>query len=78
METEYATRMPGRRVKLDRKWTEYLLGRPEQGMGSQRVKLNFEDGTSVNCPVFNASEMDLPEGFAGKTIVGLTNLGEKP
>lgn len=56
-------------IKLDKRWTERLLGWPESGMGYQRVDVRFSDGRELkDIPVFNAEEIDLPDEFAAASI----------
>ena len=57
------------RVRLSNKWVEYLIHQPESGMGYQRVDVVLEDGTRlVDCLVFNADEVEIPDMHAGKGI----------
>jgi hypothetical protein len=60
------------RRKLEPRWTEHLAKLPESGMGYQRVDVRFADGRELsNVMVFNAEDINLPEGFAGTDIVDL-------
>lgn len=53
------------RVKLPKKWSDYLVSKPESGMGYQRVDVRLQDGRLVeDVMVFNAEDMELPEEFA--------------
>lgn len=57
------------RLKLERRWTERLLGLPESGMGYQRVDVRLTDGRELkNVVVFNAEEMEVPDEFAQAKI----------
>jgi len=57
------------RVQLPNKWVEYLIHQPESGMGYQRVDVVLEDGTTlVDCLVFNADEIEIPDVHARKKI----------
>lgn len=61
------------RVQLPEKWTEYLVGQPESGMGYQRVDVDLEDGTHLEgCLVFNAEQIEIPGQHAGKSITRVT------
>jgi hypothetical protein len=52
------------RVKLDERWTKWLLELPEGGMGYQRVDVRFTDGRELkNVVVFNAEELEVPSDF---------------
>lgn len=57
------------RVQLPNKWVEYLIHQPESGMGYQRVDVVLEDGTTLlDCLVFNADEIEIPNAHVGKRI----------
>jgi hypothetical protein len=57
------------RVQLPNKWVKYLVHQPESGMGYQRVDVVLEDGTTlVDCFVFNADEIEIPDTHASKRI----------
>ena len=57
------------RVKLDPRWTKYLLQKPESGMGYQRVDIRFADGRELkNAAVFNAEDLELPDELADANI----------
>ena len=56
-------------MMLPAKCTKYLLTKPEDGMGFQKVKIVFTDGTVLHdCVVFNATEADVPVACASKKI----------
>ncbi len=60
------------RIKLDPRWTKMLQALPESGMGYQRVDLRLADGREIkDVPVFNAEEMDLPDGSPTVAIAEL-------
>ncbi|HKT32293.1 MAG TPA: hypothetical protein VJS89_07370 [Gammaproteobacteria bacterium] len=57
------------RVKLDKKWIDYLVSKPESGMGYQRVDVRLQDGRLIkNLTVFNAEDLELPDEFARQKI----------
>ncbi len=57
------------RIKLAQRWIDLLLKEPESGMGYQRVDVRFADGRHVeNAMVFNAEDLDVPDGFAGAEV----------
>jgi hypothetical protein len=50
------------RIKLPRRWTDYLLTQPESGMGYQRVVVRFRDGRILDSAiVFNSEELEAPD-----------------
>ena len=50
------------RIKLPRRWTDYLLTQPESGMGYQRVVVHFRDGRILDSAiVFNSEELEAPD-----------------
>lgn len=50
------------RIKLPRRWTDYLLTQPESGMGFQRVVVRLKDGRILDSAiVFNAEELESPD-----------------
>lgn len=52
------------RIKLDKKWTKFLLSIPESGMGYQIVDITFNNGNVIKgVNVFNAEELELPDGY---------------
>lgn len=52
-------------VKLEKKWTDYLVDQPESGMGYQKVDIWLKDNRVLkNVLVFNAQEIDLPDELA--------------
>lgn len=56
-------------VKLERKWTNYLVDQPESGMGYQKVDVRLKDNRVLkNVLVFNAEEIDLPDELAAVEI----------
>ena len=60
------------RVKLPKKWIDYLVSKPESGMGYQRVDVRLQNGRLLeNVMVFNAEDMELPEEFARLQIKDL-------
>ncbi|MHB8404552.1 MAG: hypothetical protein ACYDCJ_03920 [Gammaproteobacteria bacterium] len=60
------------RVKLSKEWTDYLVSKPESGMGYQRVDVRLQNGRLVeNVLVFNAEDLELPEEFARLQIKDL-------
>ncbi len=60
------------RVKLPKKWIDYLVSKPESGMGYQRVDVRLQNGRLLeNVMVFNAEDMELPEEFARFQITDL-------
>ncbi len=64
------------RVQLPPRWVRYLTHQPESRMGYQRVNVVLDDGTTLeNCVVFNAEEIELPDGFAGRRIEQMTLVG---
>lgn len=57
------------RVKLDKKWSDYLVSKPESGMGYQRVDVRLQDGRVIeNLTVFNAEDLELPDEFECQPI----------
>ncbi len=57
------------RVKLNKKWIDFLVSLPESGMGYQRVVISFVDGSELkDILVFNSEEAELPEDFSSKEI----------
>jgi len=49
------------KTKLPEKWSNYLIGLPESGMGYQLVDASFKDGTELKgLKVYNSSEIDIP------------------
>lgn len=57
------------RVKLDKKWSDYLVSKPESGMGYQRVDVRLQDGRLIeNLTVFNAEDLELPDEIARQPI----------
>lgn len=59
-------------VKLDSRWTDYLVRQPESGMGYQKVDLRLKgDKLLRNVLVFNCEDIQLPEEFADAEIVDL-------
>jgi hypothetical protein len=60
------------RTTLPEKWVQYLLRKPENGMGYQRVDVTFDDGSSADdCLVFNAEVIELPDSQEGKGIAAI-------
>ena len=54
------------RLKLSKKWIDYLLKMPETGMGYQIVNIKLKDGRLIeNVFAFNSEEIDLPEKYDG-------------
>jgi hypothetical protein len=59
-------------LKLDPKWSEYLVRQPESGMGYQRVDLRLKGNKILrNILVFNGEEIQLPDEFVEAEIVDL-------
>ena len=59
-------------VKLDPKWSDYLVRQPESGMGYQKVDLRLKGNKTLrNILVFNCEEIQLPEEFADAEILDL-------
>lgn len=57
------------RIKLDKKWIDYLVSKPESGMGYQRVDVRLRNGRLIeNLMVFNAEDLELPDEFARQPI----------
>jgi hypothetical protein len=53
------------RIKLPQQWIDYLLKKPESGMGYQRVDVRFVDGRHLgNAVVLNAELLEVPDTFA--------------
>lgn len=53
------------RIKLPKKWINYLVSKPESGMGYQRVDVRLQNGRLIeNIMVFNAEDLELPEELA--------------
>lgn len=53
------------RIKLPQRWIDYLLSKPESGMGYQRVDVRFSDGRHLeNAVVLNAELLEVPDAFA--------------
>lgn len=60
------------RIRLDTRWTNFLLRLPESGMGYQRVDIRFRNGQKLkDVPVFNAEDVELPEELARVEITDL-------
>lgn len=63
------------RLKLDPKFIDYLMDQPESGQGYQNVKVTLIDmndqTTDIECVVYNASEIEMPEDYATQDIVGV-------
>ncbi len=54
---------------LPKKWSEYLRGLPESGMGYQLVDVSFTDGSRLkNVSVLNSTYIDLPATHFSKRI----------
>ena len=52
------------RIKLSQRWIDYLLKKPESGMGYQRVDVQFADGRHLeNVVVLNAELIEVPDAF---------------
>lgn len=50
------------RLRLPRRWTDYLLTQPETGMGFQRVAVRLRNGRTLESAlVFNAEELETGE-----------------
>ena len=48
-------------VRLPEKWSRFLLGQPESGMGYQRVDVRMVNNRKItDVVVFNAEQMELP------------------
>ena len=52
------------RIKLSKKWIDYLCSLPESGMGYQVVDITPKDGRVLKgAIVFNAEELGLPPEY---------------
>jgi hypothetical protein len=61
------------RIKLNQRWTNWLLKLPESGMGFQSVDIRFADGRELtDVIVLNAEEVELPDDFARAEINSIT------
>jgi hypothetical protein len=50
------------KMKLEEPWISILTSLPESGMGYQKVRFIFKDGSlSLGFKVFNCSLLELPE-----------------
>lgn len=57
-------------VKLSPEWSDYLVRKPENGMGYQKVDVCLKGGKVLrDVLVFNCEEIQLPEEFADAEIV---------
>jgi len=57
------------RIKLSKKWIEYLTSTPESGMGYQIVDVTLKGGRVLKkIVVFNAEELNLPPEYKDVTI----------
>ena len=60
-------------IKLPRHWSEYLLKKPESGMGYQRVDVRFADGRHLeNTVVLHCELLEVPDSFAEAEVRDLT------
>lgn len=49
-------------IRLPEKWSRFLLGQPENGMGYQRVDVRLANDRKItDVVVFNAEEIELPD-----------------
>ena len=49
-------------IRLPEKWSRFLLGQPESGMGYQRVDVRLADNREItNTIVFNGEQIELPD-----------------
>ena len=63
------------RIKLNKKWIEYLLSIPESGMGYQIVDIILKNGQVLNqVNVFNAEELELPNEYKDLQVEDIKNI----
>lgn len=63
------------KIKLSKKWIEYLYSMPESGMGYQIVEVTLKDGRVLKeTVVFNAEELSLPPGYKDLKIEDIEDI----
>jgi hypothetical protein len=56
-------------IRLPEKWTRFLIGQPESGMGYQRIDVRLANNREIkDAVVFNAQEIELPDDCAQSEI----------
>lgn len=65
--------MPDIKRYLEKKWVDFLKGKPESGMGYQKVDIKFDNGGAI-ATVYNCSEVMIDRAF-GK-IKNISLVGE--
>jgi len=61
------------KLKLEKKWSDYLSDRPESGMDCHRVDVVFKDGTRLmDVSVLNSEEIEVPIPYPNREIVELS------
>jgi hypothetical protein len=49
-------------IRLPEKWSRFLLGQPESGMGYHRVDVRLANNREItDVAVFNAEQIELPD-----------------
>jgi hypothetical protein len=57
-------------IHLSSEWAEFLMDKPETGMGYQRVDIVFEDGRILrNAIVLNANLLSVPEDYGDAKVI---------
>jgi hypothetical protein len=63
------------KIKLTKKWIEYLCSMRESGMGYQIVDATLKDGRVLKkIVVFNAEELELPSEYKDIRIDDIKNI----